>query len=154
LGILDFLKLQPVLNNLYFVIRHSEAKRRKYIYIFQIFYWLRIKFIFFCFSLKTSLVEMLEYFFNMLMVFGHIVWVDKYIIQIDYDTDIQKIKEDVIHESLKSYRSISKTKEYYRPLKWFIMYLKSSFLFITASNTNQVVSMVKIYLWINPSFVM
>ena len=87
------------------------------------------------------------------MVFGHIVWVDKYIIQIDYDTDIQKIREDVIYESLKSYRSIGKIKEHYRPLKLSIMCSKSSLPFITVSNVNQVVNMAKIYLWINLSFV-
>jgi len=36
LNILDFLGLWPVLNNLYFVVRHSEARRRKD--IFQILY--------------------------------------------------------------------------------------------------------------------
>jgi len=44
---------------------------------------------------------MLEYFFNMLVMFKHVIWVDKYIIQIDYDTDIQKVRENVIHELLE-----------------------------------------------------
>ena len=34
---------------------------------------------------------MLEYFLNMLAMFGHVIWVNEYIIWIDYDTDIQKI---------------------------------------------------------------
>ena len=40
---------------------------------------------------------MLEYFFNMLMIFGHVIQVDEYIIQIDYDTDIQKVRENIIY---------------------------------------------------------
>ena len=48
------------------------------------------------------------------MIFGHIIQVDEYIIQIDHDTDIQKVWENVIHELLKDYRSIGKTKEHYR----------------------------------------
>jgi len=40
---------------------------------------------------------MLEYFFHMLVVFGHVIWVDEYIIQIDYNIDVQKIRENVIH---------------------------------------------------------
>jgi len=79
---------------------------------------------------------MLEYFFNMLMVFGHVVWVDEYIIQIDHNTDIQKIRENVIHESLKGCESIGKTKEYYRSLEWSVMCSKSSLPFVTIGDVN------------------
>jgi len=115
LYILDFLGLWPVLNNLYFIIGHGKTRRRKN--LSQILYQLRVEFIFLCFDIKTSLVEILEYFINMLAMFGHIIQVDKYIIQIDHNTDIQKIREKVVYELLKGYRSISKTKEYYRLLK-------------------------------------
>ena len=60
---------------------------------------------------------MLEYFLNMLVMFGHVIRVDEYIIQIDHDTDIQEIGENVVHESLESHGSIGKTKGYYRPFK-------------------------------------
>ena len=46
---------------------------------------------------------MLEYFFNMLVMFKHIIQVNKYIIQMDYDTDIQKVRENIIHELLEDY---------------------------------------------------
>ena len=49
---------------------------------------------------------MLEYFFHILVMFKHVIWIDKYIIQIDYNTNIQKIRKNVIHESLKSCESI------------------------------------------------
>ena len=61
MNILDFLGFQPVLNNLYFVVRHGKARRRKN--ISQILYWLGVEFVFLCFGIKTSLVEILEYFF-------------------------------------------------------------------------------------------
>jgi len=89
---------------------------------------------------------MLEYFFNMLVMLRHIIWVDEYIIPIDHDTNIQKIGENVIHELLKGYKSIGKTKEHYKLLKWSITCPKSSLSFITSNNANQVVSMAKIYL--------
>jgi len=151
LNILDFLRLQPVLNNLHFVIRHSEARRRKD--VSQIFYWLRVKFTFLYFGIKTSLVEILEYFFNMLVVFGHVIWVNEYIIQIYHNTNIQKVRENVVYKLLEGYRSIGKTKRHYRPLKWSVMCLESSLLFITVGNVNQVVIMVKIYLFIYLSFI-
>jgi len=66
---------------------------------------------------KTSLVETFEYFFHMPVMLRHVIRVDEYIIQIDHDTDIQKIRENVIHELLESYGSIGKTKGHYRPFK-------------------------------------
>ena len=152
MNILDFLEFWPVLNNLYFVVRHDKARRRKD--ISQILYWLRVKFIFLYFGIKTSLVETLEYFFYMLVMFRHVIQVDKYIIQIDHDTDIQKVRENVVHKSLEGCRSISKTKRHYRPFKWTITCPKGSFPFITIDDANQMVSMVKIYFWVDPSFAM
>ena len=76
-----------------------------------------MKFIFLYFGIKTSLVETLEYFFYMLVMFRHVIQVDKYIIQIDHDTDIQKVRENVVHESLEGRGSIGKTEGHYRPFK-------------------------------------
>jgi len=103
------------LNNLYFVIGHGKARREKD--VFQILYQLRVEFIFLYFGIKTSLAEMLEHFFYILVMLRHVIRVDEYIIQIDHDTDIQKIGENVIHKSLEGHRSISKTKGHYRPFK-------------------------------------
>jgi len=50
-------------------------------------------------------------------MFGHVIRVDKYIIQIDHNTDIQEIGENVIHELLEGYGSIGKTEGHYRPFK-------------------------------------
>ena len=115
MNILDFLGFQPVLNNLYFVVRHSKARRRKD--VSQILYQLGVEFTFLCFGIKTSLAETLEYFFHMPVMLGHVIQVDEYIIQIDHDTDIQKVGENVIHESLEGYGSIGKTKGYYKLFK-------------------------------------
>jgi len=46
----------------------------------------------------------------MLTMFEHVVEVNEYIIQIDHNTNIQKIGKEVIYELLEGYRSISKTK--------------------------------------------
>jgi len=71
LNILDFLGFWPVLNNLYFVIRHGKARRRKD--VSQILYQLGVEFTLLCFGIKTSLAEMLEYFFYMSVMFGHVI---------------------------------------------------------------------------------
>jgi len=66
------------LNNLYFVVGYGKTRRRKD--VFQIFYRLGVKFGFLCFGIKASLVEMLEYFFNMPVMFGHVIQIDEYIV--------------------------------------------------------------------------
>jgi len=66
------------LNNLYLVIGHGKARRRKD--VSQILYRLGMKFAFLCFGIKASLVEMLEYFFHMPVMLRHVIRVDKYII--------------------------------------------------------------------------
>jgi len=115
LNVLDFLGFQLVLNNLYLVVGHGEARRRQD--VSQILYRLGVEFTFFCFGIKTSLVEMLEYFFHMPVIFRHVIQVDEYIIQIDHDTDIQKVGENIVHESLESCGSIGKTEGHYRSFK-------------------------------------
>jgi len=39
-----------------------------------------VEFAFLYFGINTSLAEMLEYFFNMLVMFQHVIQVDEYII--------------------------------------------------------------------------
>ena len=55
-------------------------------------------------------MKMLEYFFYILVMLGYVIQVDEYIIQIDHDTNIQKVGENVIHKSLEGRRNIGKTK--------------------------------------------
>ena len=64
-----------------------------------------------------SFLTILEYFFYILVIFRHVIQVDEYIIQIDHDIDIQKVGENVIHESMEGHRSIGKTEEHYKPFK-------------------------------------
>jgi len=115
LNILDFLGFQPVLNNLYFVIRHGKARRRKN--VFQILYQLGVEFAFLYFGIKASLAETLEYFFYIPVILRHVIRVDEYIIQIDHNTDIQQVRENVIHELLEGCGSIGKTEGHYRLFK-------------------------------------
>ena len=139
------------MNDIYFVIRHGKIRKRKD--IFQILYQLRVEFIFLYFGIKAYLVEILKYFLNMPVMFRHIIHVNKYIIQINYNIDIQEIGKKIIYKLLESCKSISKTKGYYGLLKQSIICFKGSLPFITISNTNQVISIMKIYLYIYLSFV-
>ena len=46
----------------------------------------------------------------MLVMFGHVIRVDEYIIQIDHDTDIQNIRENIIHELLENAGALVRLK--------------------------------------------
>jgi len=72
----------------------------------------------------------------MLVMFGYVIRVDEYIIQIDHNTDIQKVRENIIHELLKGYGSISKTKRHYRLFEWSIICPKGSLPLIVIGNAN------------------
>ena len=76
-----------------------------------------MEFAFLYFGIKTRLVEILEYFSYMSVMFRHVIRVDEYIIQIDYNTDIQNVRENVIYELLEGCMSIGKAKGHYRPFK-------------------------------------
>src|SRR5882724_12168525 len=52
--------------------------------------------------------ESLEYLLNMGLVFGHIARVDKNVVQVDDDRDINHICENIVHESLKGCGCIGK----------------------------------------------
>jgi len=81
----------------------------------------------------------------MLVVYGHII-------KINYNTNIQKIRENIIYKSLKGYRNISKTKWYYRLFKRFITISEGSLLFFLIRYIDQIVCMEKIYLGIYLGF--
>ena len=51
------------------------------------------------------------------VMLGHVIQVYEYIIQIDHNTDIQKVGENVVHELLEGCENISKTEGHYRPFK-------------------------------------
>ena len=61
-------------------------------------------------SHNTSFVEVFKYFFDMLLIHEYVVRVNEYIIKIDHDINIQKIREYIVYELLKDYRDISKIK--------------------------------------------
>ena len=54
---------------------------------------------------------------DMFTVLFHVVQVDEDVIQLDEDTYIEHVREDVIHEVLKSCQCISQTEGYNTPFE-------------------------------------
>src|SRR5882672_4511600 len=98
LNVLDFLRFRPVLDNLDLVQGHGEAFGRQH--VCEVFTGSDMELTFVCMGKKSVSVEWSEYFPNMSFVLRHVVGVDKDVVQVDDEYDIDHICEDVIHNSL------------------------------------------------------
>ena len=76
------------------------------------------------------------------MVFFQGVGVDQDVVQINEDAYIQEIQEDVVHEVLKSSRSIGKSKRHDTPIKRSVASVESGFPFIALVDLDKVVSVL------------
>src|SRR5882724_13358870 len=93
--------------------------------------------------------ESLEYLLNMGLVFGHIARVDKNVIQVDDDCDINHFCKNIIHKSLKGCGCIGRPFRHYRPLKRAVLSSECSFPFVSGCDSDQVVHMSEIDLVVN-----
>src|SRR5882724_3978840 len=96
LNIFDFSGFGPILNYLDFVRRHGEAFRRQH--ISEIFTGSDVKFAFVCMGKKSVSVESAKYFSDVSLVFGNIVRIDEYVIQIYDDYGVNHICKNVVHK--------------------------------------------------------
>ena len=80
----------------------------------------------------------------MLVMLFHVVRIDEDIIQIDEDTYIEHIGEDVIHEGLKSCQCISQTKGHNTPFERAVVGVEGGFPFITFMDLKEVVGVLQV----------
>src|SRR5882724_3440047 len=104
LNIFDFSAFRPILDYLDFVRGHGEAFGRQH--VFKVFTGSDMELTFVCTSKQSISMESVKYFLNVNFVFGNVVGIDEDV-QIYDDNDIDHIRKDVVHESLKSCWSIS-----------------------------------------------
>ena len=103
-----------------------------------------MEFTFICAGEKAISTESVEYFPDVSFVLGKVIGIDQYVIQIDNDINVYHICENVIHEPLKSCRSVSKAFQHYQPLKGSILSLEGGLPFISCCNANQMVCMPEV----------
>src|SRR5882724_10374085 len=94
---------------------------------------------FVCMGKKSVSVESAECFPNVEFVLGNIVGIDEDVIQIYDDYDVNHIREDVIHKSLKSCRCISNPFRHYQPFEGTITGLEGSLPFVSGCDPNEMV---------------
>ena len=98
-----------------------------------------MKFAFICMGEKAVSVESAEYFPDMSFVLRKVIGIDQYVIQVDDDINVHHIGKDVVHEPLKSCRSVSKAFRHYQPLKRSVVSLEGGLPFISCCNVDQMV---------------
>ena len=67
---------------------------------------------------------------------SYVTRIDQNIIEIDYYTNIEKVRKNVVHEVLKDNRSIDKTKRYNRSFERFIVDAEYGLSFVIFSNVD------------------
>ena len=150
LNVLDFAWFRPILDNLNFVGGHSQAVGREHIP--EVFTGSDVKFTFIFMGEKAVSAESAEYFLDVSFVLRKVIGIDQYVVQIDNDINVYHIREDVIHEPLKSCRSISKAFRHYQPLKGSVTSLEGGLPFISCCNANQMVHVPEVDFGVHSCF--
>ena len=92
-------------------------------------------------GVKSVLSESSEYLSDMFPVVIKIIGVDQNVVQINENTYIQEIRENIIHKTLKSGRGIGKSEGHNTPLKRAILSAECSFPFITFTDPDKMIGM-------------
>jgi hypothetical protein len=78
--------------------------------------------------------ESSEDFSDLSLVLFFVIRVNEDVIQVYKDTDVEQVRKDVIHKSLKCSRSIGKSERHDTPFKGAILGLEHCFPFVTFSD--------------------
>jgi hypothetical protein len=90
-------------------------------------------------------------FFDVLLVFGGILGVDEDVVEVDDDVDVEKVTEDILHESLESRRGVAEAERHDQHLEEPISGPEGSLPFVAFGNAYQVIGRTKVDLSVNLS---
>ena len=142
LNVLDFTWFWPILDNLDFIGGHRQAIGREH--VSEVFTGSDVKLSFICTGKESVSMESVEYFPDVSFMLRKVIGIDQYVVQIDNDINVYHIREDVIHELLKSCGSVSKAFQHYQPLERSITSLEGGLPFVSCCNVNQMVCMPEV----------
>ena len=87
-------------------------------------------------GIETMLPEMTENLMDMFLVFCRVIGVDEDVVEVDGDIYVQKVTENVIHESLESSRGIGQSKRHDKPFKRTIVSPEGCLPFVSICNVD------------------
>ena len=111
-----------------------------------------MKFAFICTGEKAVSAKSPQHFPDMAFMLCEVVRIDQDVIQIDNDIDVYHIRENVVHESSKSCRSVSKAFRHYQPLERSVSSPESCFPFVSFGNAYEMIRVPEIDFGVDSSF--
>ena len=111
-----------------------------------------MKFAFICTGEKAVSAKSPQHFLDMAFMLCEVVRIDQDVVQIDNDIDVYHIRENVVHESLKSCGSVSKAFWHYQPLERSILSPESGFPFVSFGNAYKMIRVLEINFGVDSSF--
>src|SRR5260370_23129070 len=86
------------------------------------------------------------------MVSGFVRRINKNIVKVDDNADIEHVHEDVVHKALKRRGSVGKSFWHYTPFEGSITRAKGGFPFVTFTDANEMVGVGEVYLGVDTRF--
>ena len=95
-------------------------------------------------GIEMMLLESLEDFSDMALVFFFGVRVDEYVIKVYQYTNIKQVAKNVIHEVLECSGCVGESKRHYTPFEGAIASLESRLPFVALPDLDQMVGMLEV----------
>ena len=95
-------------------------------------------------GVKSILLESLEHLSDMILVVTKIIRVDQDVVQINENTYVEEIGEDVIHKTLKSGGGVGKSERHNTPLKRTIASAEHGFPLVTFMDPDKMIGMPEV----------
>ena len=141
---------QPIEDSLHFVFSHAESVGHQD--VSEVFHTVLVKLAFSGVCVEAMFPEPAEDFFDVLFVLRHVVGVDEDVVEVDDDTDIEEVAEDVVHETLKGRGCVGKSEGHHQPFKRAVASAEGGLPFFTFCDVNKVVCVTKVDFGIGAGF--
>ena len=83
-------------------------------------------------------------FFDVLRMFGGVVGVDQNVIQIDNNVNVQKVAEDILHETLEGCRGVAEAERHNQHLEKSVAGPEGGLPFVALGDAHQVIGRTKV----------
>ena len=141
------MRFWPILYHLNLVGGHGETLRGKD--VTKVLGAVRMELTLFRLGVEAVLPESPENLLNVLAMVGNVIGEYGDVIQIDNDTDVEEITEDVVHETLEGRRGVGQPERHNQPFEGAVASAECGLPFISIGDADKMISMAKINLGID-----
>lgn len=139
--------MRAVGDNIDFLLVHKDTVRRDD--ISEEFHSVGVEIAFLGFAEEVVRAKSFEHFADMLNMLVRIVGIDEDIVEVNHDVDVKEVGENVVHEGLKSGRSIGETERHNEIFICTIASAECGFPLVASSNSDIAISDAEIELGVD-----